>query len=122
MLQVSDNNETAPVQIVAGWIGRRSRAYQRRYIPWFTPEAYRRLRAILKDVGGYPPEYNKWLKACEAEERQWIAEGDTVLRTSINPEAFGRWCRKRFVKPNRKAVEVFVEEMITRSDPGAFRA
>jgi hypothetical protein len=88
MLQVSDENETRPVQIVAGWIGRRSQASHRRYIPWFTPEAYQRFRAILKDDVDYPAEYSEWLTVCEAEERQWIVEGATVLRTSVNPEAF----------------------------------
>jgi hypothetical protein len=111
MLQVSDENGTGPVRIVAGWIGRRSEASNSRCLPWFSPQAYSRLRAALKDPVDFPSDYEHWRKLSEAAERQWIDRGATVLRGSVNPEAFMAWCKKRFVKPNRKAVEFFVEEM-----------
>jgi len=122
MLQISDENKTSPVQIVAGWIGPRSQAANRRYIPWFTPEGYRRFRAILKDPVDQPMEHDKWLKICEAEERYWMRQGVTILRVRVSPEAFSAWCRRRFVKPNSKAVEVFIEDMIYRSDSRPLRA
>jgi hypothetical protein len=114
MLQVSDENETRPVQIVAGWIGRRSEARNRRYIPWFAPEAYSRLRAALKDPVDFPSAYDEWQKVSEAEERQWIDRGATVFRVSVAPEFFLAWCKTRFVKPNRKAVEVCIDDFHRR--------
>jgi hypothetical protein len=44
-----------------------------------------------------------------------VDRGATVLRVSVAPEFFLAWCKTRFVKPNRKAVEVYIDDFQTRS-------
>ena len=112
MIQLPDRNDTAPVSVVAGRIGRGAEACTTRCIPWLGTEAYPRVRAVLYDSSEYPREYHEWRKLSQAEEQDWTKEGVTVLRCSVNPEAFATWCKRRFVKPNRTAIQVFVEYVL----------
>lgn len=84
-------------------------------MPWFPRDRYDQFRASLKDTEHYPADYDTWIHLCEATEREWIESGATVLRVSVNPEAFLKWCKRRYAKPNRRAVEVFIEEILSRS-------
>jgi hypothetical protein len=64
-------------------------------LPWYAPEDYQDLRAVLADGTTLPPVYETWRISAEQLEREVTRSGVEVIRVPIEPTAFPAWCAQQ---------------------------
>ena len=86
-------------------------------LPWYRPEDYQRIRAMMADRHNLAPSYESWLAAAENNETVGREAGIHISRILIEPEAFARWCTEKGVEPDSAARRDYVAERSAESTP-----
>src|SRR3954462_1409854 len=61
-------------------------------LPWYRPEQYAQLRALMADGERLPALYDVWRLSAEQITGEIERSGVKAVRVEIEPEPFGRWC------------------------------
>jgi len=61
-------------------------------LPWYEASTFGQCMALMADRQRLFQSYETWLQAALITERNCKAEGKTVVRAIIEPEAFKAWC------------------------------
>ena len=79
-------------------------------LPWYSREDYPRIRDMMIDRHNLAPTYDAWLAAAENNEDVGRQAGLQVVRITIEPDAFARWCAEKSVEPDSAARMGYVSE------------
>lgn len=79
-------------------------------LPWYSREDYPRIRDMMIDPHNLAPTYDAWLAAAENNEDVGRQAGLQILRITIEPDSFARWCAEKGVEPGSAARMGYVSE------------
>jgi hypothetical protein len=79
-------------------------------LPWYNREDYPRIREMMSDRHNLAPTFDAWLSAAENNESVGREAGLQILRITIEPEAFARWCAEKDLDPGSAARMEYVAE------------
>ena len=83
-------------------------------LPWYAAEHYDVLRQTLFDGGKLPTQYEAWRVSTEQVEREVQRSGVEVVRVSIEPYAFMKWCDRTRLPPDGTARARYAAEVLER--------
>ncbi len=83
-------------------------------LPWYEPENYEALRALLADGAKLPPVYEVWRIATTQMEQEVQRSGVDVVRVPIEPDAFTAWCEQNGRAADATARSHYAAEVIAR--------
>jgi len=84
-------------------------------LPWYTREDYSRIREMIIDPHNLAPTYDAWLAAAENNENVGRQAGLQIMRVTLEPDAFARWCREQGLQPDSAARTRYVAEVSAQS-------
>jgi hypothetical protein len=84
-------------------------------IPWYRPQDYSRILAIMEDAHLLPPTYEIWREKAERLERDIKRSGQVVVRAVIDPEEFLVFCAARHLHVDAKARVAFANQATLRA-------
>ena len=82
-------------------------------IAWYRPEDYSLLLALFEDRENLPQTFAAWLAKAETIEQEVRSTGVRVVRVTITPHEFTRWCASRELRFNAEARSRFASERAT---------
>ncbi len=90
-------------------------------IPWYRPDSYARVRALMRDGANLPETFEKWLYRAHKAEEQIHRAGNATIRVDLDLEEFPRFCRERGLDLDtngRTRYAAFVAARMIQANPG----
>lgn len=84
-------------------------------LPWYRREDYTRIRDMMVDRHNLSPTYETWLAAAENNESVGREAGLEIVRVTIEPAAFARWCDEKGREPDSAARAAYAAETMPPS-------
>ena len=81
-------------------------------MPWYSPQDYGRLRAMVADQHAMAAAYEVWLASAQNNEQVAKDAGLTVVRVAIDPDEFAAWCAERDLALDSSARMRFASETV----------
>jgi hypothetical protein len=79
-------------------------------LPWYDPDDYARLRAMMSDPHAMAPDYESWRVSARHNEQVAKDAGLAVVRIALKPEIFAAWCSEHRLPLDSSARMQFVQE------------
>jgi hypothetical protein len=83
-------------------------------MPWYTPETYGQLLAMVEDATEFPATFEEWLARAEKELDEFQMRGIRVLRIHFDANAFSAWTREYGREANAHNYRLMIEEAVVR--------
>lgn len=61
-------------------------------LPWYEPQSYERICALMADKDGLFGTYAEWLAAAQRTEQHLRGQGETTVRVVLDLIQFPAWC------------------------------
>lgn len=87
-------------------------------LPWYHRPDWPVLHAAFADREAVSPCYDQWKARAIAREMRWRADGYTVRRIEVRPDAFLEWCEQNGRKPDHAARRAYADEMLAQQRLG----